>query len=185
MGSKIVQHLHLDVGIECTLSKVAVDTKLGGVAHTPEDCAAIQWDLESGDLERNLMRFNKGKRRVLHLRRNNYVHQFCREGRGYFSGQQVGREPAGCWWTWTQKVPYKHKEEFIFCEGDRALKQAAQRGCGISFSGDIQNLPGCFSAKPTIGNLLYQGVGLDDLQRPLPTPMIPWFYDTLIVQELI
>jgi len=42
MGSKTVQHLHLDVGIEGTLSKVAVDTKLGGVAHTLEDCAAIQ-----------------------------------------------------------------------------------------------------------------------------------------------
>jgi len=32
----------LDEELECTLSKFADDTKLGGVAGTPESCAAIQ-----------------------------------------------------------------------------------------------------------------------------------------------
>ena len=32
----------LNEGIECTLSKFAGDTKLGGVADTPEGCATIQ-----------------------------------------------------------------------------------------------------------------------------------------------
>jgi len=32
------------------------------------------------------------------------------------------------------------------------LTEAGQRGCVISFSGDVQNFPGCFPVQPTIGN---------------------------------
>ena len=68
----------MDEWTESTLSKFADDTKLGGVADTLEGCAAIQQNLDrlEGWVGRILMRFNKSKCRVLHLGRNNHMHQY-------------------------------------------------------------------------------------------------------------
>ena len=68
----------LDEELECTLSKFADGTKLGGVADILEGCAAIQQDLKRLEcwVQRNLMKFNKGKCRVLHLGRNNPMHHY-------------------------------------------------------------------------------------------------------------
>ena len=45
-------------------------------------------------------------------------------------------------------------------EGDGALEQAAQGGCGVSFSGDIQDQPGHGPLQPTVGGPALAG-GLD------------------------
>jgi len=47
-----------------------------------------------------------------------------------------------------------------FFEGDGALEQAAQGGCGVSFCGDIQDLPGQGPVQPAVGDPALAG-GLD------------------------
>jgi len=84
---------NLDEELECTLSKFADDTKLGGVVDTPEGYAAIHCDLDRLEswAERNLMRINKGKCRLLHLRSNNPMHQY-RLGADLLESSSVERD---------------------------------------------------------------------------------------------
>ena len=48
--------------------------------------------------------------------------------------------------------PNHHEEELLPSEGDGALAQAAQGGCGVSFSGDIPDPPGRGAVQPALGH---------------------------------
>jgi len=48
--------------------------------------------------------------------------------------------------------PSEHEEELLPSEGDGALEQAAQGGCGVSPSGDVQDPPGQGPVQPAVGD---------------------------------
>ena len=71
------------------------------------------------------------------------------------------RQDKGQWaQTEAQEVPSEREEELLPSEGDGALEQAAQGGCGVAFSGDIQDPPGQVPLQPAVGDPASAG-GLD------------------------
>ena len=80
-------------------------------------------------------------------------------GQALFSGAQW--QDKGQWaQTEAQELPSEHEEELLPSEGDGALAQAAQGSCEVSFSGDIQDLPGHGPVQPAVGDPASAG-GLD------------------------
>jgi len=80
-------------------------------------------------------------------------------GQTLFSGAQQQDEGQGVQ-TEAQEVPSEYEEELLPSEGDGALKQVAQRGYGVSLSGDILDLPRRGPVQPAVGDPALAG-GLD------------------------
>ena len=96
------------------------------------------------------------------------------QGQTLFCGAQ--RQHAQ---TETYEVPSEHDKELLHSEGDGALEQVAQRGCEVSFSGDIQNLPGQDPVQPAVCDPASAG-GLDQMIPRGPFQLLP-FCNSVIV----
>jgi len=72
-------------------------------------------------------------------------------GQTLSSGAQ--QQDKGQWaQTEAEEAPAEDEEELLHPEGDGALAQAAQGGCGFSFSGDIPAPPGHGAVQPALGD---------------------------------
>ena len=77
-------------------------------------------------------------------------------GQSLFSGAQ--RQDKGQWaQPEAHEVLSEHEEEFLPSEVGGSLEWAAQRGCGFSFSWDIQNSSVWGHVQPALGNPALSG----------------------------
>ena len=72
----------------------------------------------------------------------------CKLPRGSYNHQDKGQQAQ----TEAEEAPAEPEEELLPSEGDGALAQAAQGGCGVSFSGDIPDLAGHGPVQPALGD---------------------------------
>uniref|UniRef100_A0A803SME4 Reverse transcriptase domain-containing protein n=1 Tax=Anolis carolinensis TaxID=28377 RepID=A0A803SME4_ANOCA len=83
----------LDEGLEGMIIKFADDTKLGGIANTPEDRSRIQNNLNRLEkwAKTNKMKFNRDKCKILHLGRKNEMQRY-RMGDAWFNSSMCEKD---------------------------------------------------------------------------------------------
>lgn len=90
---------------------------------------------------------------------------------------------------WAQEIPSEHEEWFLYSAGAQALEQIAQRRCGISLTGGIQEPSGHNPVQCCSGMALFeQGNGIKrSIVAPcnLTHPVIQWCYASKMRYEKI
>jgi len=83
----------------------------------------------------------------------------------------------------TQEVPSEHQKTVLNCEGQGALAQVAQGGCGVSVVGDTQKLPRHSPGQLALGLPVCTG-GLDQMTSRSPfQPQLFWDFVNYVEGE--
>ncbi|PKU34079.1 rna-directed dna polymerase from mobile element jockey-like [Limosa lapponica baueri] len=173
---------HEGAWTECTLSKFADDTELGGVVDRPYGCFAIQRDLDRLENwpEKNLMKFRKWECEVLHLGRTLPQFWAPQYKKGMDLLEQV-QQRATKMIKGLERLPYDERlrELGLFSLEKRRLRDHdadIRDWVGHRFDCDFTGICGWPGSNPHTGSTAgYQGEELSNSLSTSPPFSCQWF----------